>query len=191
MPTRSRLALLLPSLALILCLLAPAAQAWKHLGPAANPTAAAAKATPHQLLRRTERAFTKGGDLSPLLRRLALSLPQLSGAERKRAQSLLARPTDGASDPQQNGWSAPEADESPICTAHFCVHWVESGSDAPPLADSNHNGVPDWVETVSATAEHVYSVENSDLGWQAPRSDGTEGGGGAGHTDIYLADVGG
>jgi hypothetical protein len=191
MPTRPRLALLLASFALLLCLFAPGAQAWKHLGPAATPAVTAAKATPHQLLRRTERAFTKGGDLSPLLRRLALSLPQLSGAERKRAQSLLARPTEGNSDPQQNGWSVPEADQSPICTAHFCVHWVDSGSDAPPLADSNHNHVPDWVETVSATTEHVYDVENGDLGWRPPRSDGTEGGGPAGHTDIYLADIGG
>src|SRR4051794_32973668 len=191
MPTRFRLSLLLPSLAILLCVLAPDAQAWKHLGPAVSPAATTAEATPHQLLRRTERAFAKGGDLSPLLRRLALALPQLSGAERKRAQSLLARPTDGSADPQQNGWSAPEADRSPICTTHFCVHWVESGVDAPPLADSNHNKVPDWVELTAATAEHVFDVENSNLGWRAPRSDGTEGGGGAGHTDIYLEDIGG
>src|SRR3954468_12252583 len=186
----NRLRLLLPTLALLLCVTAPDAHAFKHLdSPAA--TSAAERATPHQVLKRTERAFAHGGDLSPLLRRLAIALPQLRGAEKERAQSLLARPTEGSADPQQNGWSAPEADASPICTAHFCVHWVESGADAPPLADSNHNGVPDWVELTAATAEHVFDVENSNLGWRAPRSDGSEGGGGAGRTDIYLEDVGG
>jgi hypothetical protein len=186
----NRLRLLLPALAVLLCVTAPDAHAWKQLdSPAA--TSSPARATPHQVLKRAERAFANGGDLSPLLRRLALALPQLSGAEKQRAQSLLARPTDGDADPQQNGWSAPEADGSPICSAHFCVHWVETGADAPPLSDSNHNGVPDWVELTAGTAEHVFDVENSDLGWRAPRSDGTEGGGGAGHTDIYLEDVGG
>jgi hypothetical protein len=191
MPTRLRLPLAF--IAVALCVLAPDAHAFKQLhspvGPAAG--AAAGKASPHTVLRRTEQAFAKGGDLSPLLRRLALALPQLSGAEKKRAQSLLARPTDGSADPQQNGWSAPEADRSPICTTHFCVHWVDSGADAPPPGDSNHNGVPDWVELTASTAEHVFSAENSSLGWRVPRSDGTEGGGGAGHTDIYLEDIGG
>jgi hypothetical protein len=192
MPTRLRAAALAP-LAVALCVLAPDAHAFKQLDTPVGPAigASAAKASPHQVLRRTERAFARGGDLTPLLRRLALALPQLSGAEKKRAQSLLARPTDGDADPQQNGWSAPEADRSPMCTAHFCVHWVESGADAPPLTDSNHNQVPDWVEVTAATAEHVFAVENSNMGWREPRSDSTQGGGGAGHTDIYLEDIGG
>src|SRR4051794_2311287 len=189
------LRILLSSLALALCALVCAAPgagaaAFKPLG-AQTASTPPASGSPHQVLKRAERAFTKGGDLTPLLRRLAIALPQLQGAEKKRAQSLLARPTDGDADPQQNGWSAPEADNSPICSAHFCVHWVEKGADAPPLADSNHNGVPDWVELTAGTAEHVYGVENGDLGWRPPRSDGSEGGGPAGHTDIYLEDVGG
>ncbi|MEA2470942.1 MAG: hypothetical protein QOE38_1941, partial [Thermoleophilaceae bacterium] len=166
---------------------APSAGAWTPFNSQSAPTG---KASPPQVLRRAEQAFTKGGDLSPLLRRLALDLPYLKRAERTRARRLLARPTDGSADPQQNGWSAPEADASPLCSQHFCVHWVETSSDAPPLADGNHNGVPDWVETVSATAEHVFSVENGQLGWRTPRGDGSEGGG-SNLTDIYLEDVGG
>jgi hypothetical protein len=182
--------LLLPPLAAlcVLCALAPAAGAWKQLGPQTASTPVG-KASPHEVLKRTETAFKSGGDLTPLLRRLALDLPLLKGAEKARATSLLARPTDGSADPQQNGWSAPEADKSPLCSQHFCVHWVDSGADAPPLA-GNQDGVPTWVETVSATAEHVYSTENANLGWRAPRSDGTRGGG-SGLTDIYLSDVGG
>jgi hypothetical protein len=185
---------LLPSLGAALCalVLAPTAGAFKHLDghSAAQPTATAAKASPHQVLKRAEQAFRRGGDLTPLLKQLADALPHLSPAEKARATSLLARPTDGDSDPQQNGWSAPEAEKSPVCTANFCVHWVETGPDAPPLA-GNQDGVPDWVETVAGTAEHVYDVENSSLGWRDPRSDGTRGGGGPGLTDIYLEDVGG
>lgn len=40
---------------------------------------------------------------------------------------------------------------------HFRVHYATSGSDAPPLADANQNGIPDWVETVAATFEDVYT----------------------------------
>src|SRR4051794_22983757 len=182
MPTRLRLAALAP-LAVALCVLAPDAHAFQQFDSPVGPSigASATKASPHEVLRRTEQAFAKGGDLSPLLRRLALALPQLSGAEKKRAQSLLARPTDGSADPQQNGWSVPEAKESPICSAHFCVHWVASGADAPPPADSNHDGVPNWVDLTAATAEHVYDVENGAMGWRTPRSDGSEGGAPAGH----------
>src|SRR3954470_3564638 len=176
---------------LAVLVVAPSAGAWKNLGhQAAPPAAPLAKASPQDVLRRTEQAFKTGGDLTPLLRQLALDLPRLSGAEEQRATSLLARPTDGSSDPQQNGWSAPEADASPVCGPNFCVHWVESGNDAPPLADPNHNGIPDWVEITLATAEHVHAAENSNLGWREPRSDGSEGGG-SGLTDIYLEDVGG
>jgi hypothetical protein len=49
---------------------------------------------------------------------------------------------------------------------------------------------PDWVKTVSSVAETTYSVENGQLGWKPPKSDGTLGGGNN-LTDIYLADVGG
>jgi hypothetical protein len=173
-----------------------ASAAWKQL-PSSAAVHAAAAAPPRVVLRRAEQAFEKRPptgvkrDVSPLLRRLAVDLPRLRGAERRRAARLLARPSDELADPQQNGWSAPEAAGSPVCSAHFCVHWVASGPDAPNLTDANGNSVPDWVETVSATAENVYSVENGQLGWRRPKSDGSRGGGGPNLTDVYLADVGG
>ena len=148
------------------------------------------------VIRRVQKAFRTTArpgakrDVSPLMRRLAISFPHLHGAQRRRAASLLARPTAGSSDPDGGGWTAPEATGSPLCSAHFCVHWVSTGSDAPPPGDSNANGVPDWVEAVSATAEHVYDYENGTLGWQAPKGDGSRGGGND-LTDIYLEDVGG
>ena len=121
--------------------------------PAANVVHAAAAAPPRVVLRRVERAFEKPAppgskpDLSPLMRRLALALPRLHGADHSRAERLLARPSQGSADPEGSGWTVPEAANSPLCSAHYCVHWVASGSDAPLLADSNHNDIPDWVET--------------------------------------------
>jgi hypothetical protein len=182
-------------LASALALVPSASAAWKRFS---SPTAvhAAAAAPPPVVLRRAELAFEKRPasgvkpDVSPLLRRLATDLPQLHGAERTRALRLLARPSDGASDPQQSGWSVPEASNSPFCSPHFCVHWVDSSADAPDLTDANGNSIPDWVETVSATAENVYSFENGQLGWRPPKGDGALGGG-SNLTDIYLSDVGG
>jgi hypothetical protein len=104
-----------------------------------------------------------------------------------------ARPTDHP-DPNRHSYSVPEAPKSPSCTAHFCVHWVAEGVDAPNLVDDNGirdgDGVPDFVEHVQEVAEYVYSVENVRLGWRRPKSDGRKGGG-HGKTDVYLAEVGG
>ncbi|HEY2052711.1 MAG TPA: MXAN_6640 family putative metalloprotease [Solirubrobacterales bacterium] len=91
--------------------------------------------------------------------------------------------------PSRNSYTVPEAPESPDCGAHFCVHWVDQGLDAPRLKDTNGDGIPDYVERVLALAEHVHEIENEKLGWREPLSDGTLGGG-EGETDIYLAEIG-
>jgi hypothetical protein len=160
----------------------------------ASPAGAKA-ASARVLLKRAQRAWIPGqrlrrGELTPLLRQLALQLPKLRGSERRQAEALLARPTDGDADPQQDGYSVQEA--TPACSAHYCVHWVESGADSPNLTDGNSNGIPDYVDSVLATAENVHSVENDQLGWRLPKGDGTVGGGtGADKTDIYLKQLGG
>jgi Family of unknown function (DUF6055) len=104
-----------------------------------------------------------------------------------------ARPTDKP-DPNRHSYTVPQAPASPACTAHFCIHWVAEGIDAPKLTDANGvadgDGIPDYVERVEAVAEHVYSVENGKLGWRKPKSDGRMGGG-RGKVDVYLAEVGG
>lgn len=121
---------------------------------------------------------------------VVLALPAGAGA---RGQWFFhppaARPTDHP-DPNRNAYTVPEAPRSPACTTHFCVHWVAEGLDAPSLADSNGDGIPDYVTRVQAVAEHVHSVENGKLGWREPKSDGGKGGG-RGKTDIYLDQIGG
>jgi hypothetical protein len=103
---------------------------------------------------------------------------------------VSARPGEAIVHPSRHPYSRPEAPASPACDAHFCVHWVDRGIDAPPLQDSNGDGVPDYVERVLAVADHVHHVENEKLGWREPLSDGTLGGG-HGKTDIYLTELAG
>jgi hypothetical protein len=110
-------------------------------------------------------------------------LPQSRPTERR------PRPTD-SKDPNRNAYSVPEAPNSPACSQHFCVHWVDQGLDAPNLSDRDGNGVPDFVERVLQVAEHVHAIENGRLGWREPKSDGRQGGG-KGKTDVYLAQIGG
>jgi len=99
------------------------------------------------------------------------------------------RPTDDP-DPNRNAYSVPEAKKSPVCSRHFCVHWVEVGLDAPSPSDRDRDGVPDFVERVLRVAEHVHAIENDELGWREPRSDGRKGGR-KGKTDVYLSQIGG
>lgn len=106
-----------------------------------------------------------------------------------RPTEARGRPTDNP-DPNRNAYSVPEAPRSPACDAHFCVHWVAIGLDAPNLTDSNGNGIPDYVERVLHVAEHVHEIENGKLGWREPKCDGTKGGGMC-KTDIYLSQIGG
>jgi Family of unknown function (DUF6055) len=110
-------------------------------------------------------------------------------APRPRPTEGRGRPTDDP-DPNRNAYSVPQAPASPACDANFCVHWVAEGLDAPDLADSNGDGVPDYVERVLRVAEHVHAIENGKLGWREPKSDGRLGGG-VGKTDVYLSQIGG
>ena len=109
-------------------------------------------------------------------------------APRPRPTETRWRPTDKP-DAGHSEYTVPEAPRSPACGAHFCVHWVNRTLDKPSLKDSNGDGIPDYVEKVLAVAEHVHTVENEELGWREPVSDGGLGGG-RGLTDIYLTEIG-
>jgi hypothetical protein len=161
----------------------------------ATALAPAAEAAPtKQLLRQAKLALHNSPgaptDLTPILKQLSVRLPGLRGSERREAHSLLARPTDGSADPQGNGYTVPEAPGSPSCSAHYCVHWVDSTEDAPPLTDSDSDGIPDYVKTAEEAAEQSHLVENGQLGWPEPKGDGALGGD-FDKTDIYLEQLGG
>jgi hypothetical protein len=67
--------------------------------------------------------------------------------------------------------------------SHFKIHYASSGTDAPPAADLNSNGIPDWVETVASVFETVYSSEVTTLGYTAPPTNGGL------PYDVYLQDL--
>jgi Family of unknown function (DUF6055) len=171
------------------------------LGGAANASASphGVQLSPHQASKALKRATrllapvrhrrarpSTPKELTTTLLALSRSLSSLGPSQRQRAESLLARPTDNP-DPDGSAYTVPE--QPPVCSAHFCIHYVASTPDAPSLVDANGNGVPDYVGLVDSVAEQVYSVENVAMGWQLPKSDGTRGG--DSRTDIYLVQLGG
>ena len=133
-------------------------------------------------------------DATTALHDLAVAYPELDRAERKRADGLLARPTDGNQDVFGDGYPA----AAPIASAespHFCVFWVNAPgfADAPSLTDADVNGVPDYVESVLEIAEYSHSVEVAPgaMGWRAPKPDRTGcGSDPSARSDIYLKQLG-
>jgi hypothetical protein len=132
-------------------------------------------------------------DATLILRDLALRLRELSGADRRQAERLLARPTDGddpdTGDPQGYGYAVAEA--TPLCGTDMCFHWVESTPDGPPDADGNPATVPAQVLTTKMIFEEVWAAEIG-LGYREPLSDIDEPNHGPDEKlDIYLVDIGG
>ncbi|MBI5192642.1 MAG: hypothetical protein HZA08_04260 [Nitrospirae bacterium] len=80
---------------------------------------------------------------------------------------------------------------------HFRIHYTTdntncdpntSGScDAVPSADNNNNNIPDYVDNFAIILDNVWKKEIEELGYDAPPSDGTEGGDCL--LDVYLADL--
>lgn len=116
------------------------------------------------------------------LRDLAVALPALDGSAERRAERILARPSDKKDDE----YFGREADGSPICNDRFCVHF-SSDPKAAPSSD-------EFLLEIIAALNTTYEVENVELGWRAPKGDGTRGArngvGGEGQTDVYINDLG-
>src|SRR5262245_8364166 len=65
------------------------------------------------------------------------------------AAGKLLRPTQGGP------FKYSRAEERPLRGKRVAVHWVGSGRDAPPLADRDHNQIPDYVQTVRDVADRA------------------------------------
>lgn len=134
------------------------------------------------------------GDATMVLRDLRLRYRDLSSRERKTADSLFARPTEGAADRFGHGYPA-AAPLKHDCSSQVCIHWVNDAQyeDAPDLADGpDSNTRPDWIDTNVATFDKVWKHIVDDLGYRAPLSDATSADSGpTEQLDIYLAELGG
>jgi hypothetical protein len=128
-------------------------------------------------------------DATLILRDLAARAPDLDGAEQVAAERILARPDDGDV-PVGDGWTEPEADESPVCAENVCVHWVDGSSDAPPAVDADASGIPDWVELTLATWREIWFQQIDAIGYRAPLSDESSPNGGTRKLDVYLDNLG-
>ena len=150
----------------------------------ALPEAAAVAPAPRVSLTTARRVLAGGPldrdpDASLALRDLWMARTALSGAERREADAILARPTDGASDPQGFGYTAPS---TASCNARLCIHSVQTPGN-PDYAD------PAWVARNLEVMDAVWTSEVDDLGYRPPLSDGARGG--SPLFDIYLKDIGG
>jgi hypothetical protein len=126
-------------------------------------------------------AGTARGDATQALLDLRKALPALAGDDAAAAREVLARP------------SQPEV----LCGPHTCVHWKEGGllggGDAPPDADDDLDGRPDWVETTLEVMETSWQREVNALGYRAPLADASPLGLPADDIpklDVYLQNVG-
>ncbi|NYE37659.1 hypothetical protein F4692_002792 [Nocardioides cavernae] len=142
-----------------------------------EPSASETLATARRVLAGNSRPSDPSATI--VLRDLFMQKSQLRGADRRLADRLLARPTDGFSDPQGFGYTVAEA--PPLCNTRLCIHYVPTGTDAPPT--------PDWPATNLAVMDSVWTTIVDQMGYRKPVSDGTKGGNPL--FDVYLKDLGG
>lgn len=118
-------------------------------------------------------------DATLALTDLRLALPRLTGLEKERAASLLARPTDGAADRFGDGYTTKKKTKK--CSKYLCLHWVtKAGNDDKPPAG--------WADTTLQQLNKVWKKEIGGMGYKKPLGDGSKGGNSK--LDVYLKDVG-
>ncbi|HYH35341.1 MAG TPA: MXAN_6640 family putative metalloprotease [Nocardioides sp.] len=125
----------------------------------------------------TRRPSAGAVDATLAMRDLFAALPRLTGSDRGRAESLLARPTDRGSDPYGDGYTTRSRR---TCATRICVHWVPTTRDAPPSRR--------WVATTMRVLRGVWATEVGTLGYRAPVRDGSRGG--DDRFDVYLKELG-
>jgi len=138
-----------------------------------------------------------GGDATMALVALRASYPHLSAEDKRQADRIFARPTDGVDDPQGDGYDyegahgEPAVDATPLCGDHVCIHYVTGSDDAPDPTDTTPaDGVPDWAQLTLDQLEAVWTYEIGTRGYRAPASDeAADNNGGDARLDVYLANV--
>ena len=184
----SRSARLCILLALLLGVLAPAAASARasitHAGAREALQAARVALNPADTLAARVGGSLGTPDATAALRDLAVAVPALNRTERRRANEILARPTDKS----DRGYFGKESPASPVCSDHFCIHFTDGKRNAP-ASDA-------FLQEVIDSTELTYAIENGDdaLNWKDAKSDGKigsrKGAGGEGQVDVYITDLG-
>lgn len=81
----------------------------------------------------------------------------------------------------------------PSKDGHFRIHFDTSGFNAPNGTDANHNGVPDYIDSVDYYMEYAWHKEIEECGYLAPPPDNPRAGVGGidGRIDVYITNLGG
>ena len=161
-------------------------------GPLAGPVPAPPDAV--EILDEAEAAVSGepgAPDPSVALNQLGQIMPALGGEKRERGETLMARPTDGAADPEGDGYTRPVF---AIVSQNFCVFYTVAGPDAVPSADTDADGFPDYAEAALSFMEFSFRREHGTLGWRRPPKDGARGcttipNDGRSRIDAYLVDL--
>lgn len=127
-------------------------------------------------------ASKHGHDLTLALRDLVLQKHDLSAADQKVAERYLMRPGSG-SDPYID--VALPFDK---CSSDICVHWRETGVEAPPGSDGDGDTTPAYINNVLNTVQQL-DTDYVAAGYRTPVRDGSLGGG-TNKVDIYIGDIG-
>lgn len=159
-------------------LAAPHAAAADDLADAPSLTASQSLVTARRVL--DGEARTADPSATVALRDLWMSRQDLDAEDRRVAEAILARPSDGSQDPFGFGYPDPSIAEK-TCNDHLCVHYVPSGDDAPRSAA--------WVGRTLEVLDDTWTHHVDRLGFRPPLPDGTRGG--SRHFDVYLKDLGG
>ena len=136
----------------------------------------------------------RGRDASVVLRDLAVGQSALGAADRRTAARILARPTnasgDGYLDYASDARVTNDCVVSPVAGSRFCVWWARRTKDAPPLADSDGDRVPDTVEATRKVLNHTWRRLVTRGGYTPPPPDGRGPSGYQDRFDVYLGDLG-
>ena len=152
------------------------------LGPAQADLYRATRAlAPASLPVKLRSADAASDHLSLSLRGAVLGRQQLSIDEQKLLSQLLLRPTTPGN---KYAFKVPEA--KPHCSTNFCVHYVTTTIDAPPLTDNDKSGVPDVVEEIAIQLEKARVILlNAGYTYHGITDEGL---GGDSRLDVYIRD---
>jgi hypothetical protein len=125
-----------------------------------------------------------------VLRDLAVRFRDLTGEDRARALSLMARPDDDEPNAFQDG--DPEYGNRTVeteCDPDICVHYVDDAA----YPNFDHAADELYAQQVLATLQNVWATEVAGYGYREPKPDtnvlnGTSDGGDA-RFDVYLANL--
>ncbi|MDP2984600.1 MAG: T9SS type A sorting domain-containing protein [Candidatus Latescibacter sp.] len=71
---------------------------------------------------------------------------------------------------------------------HFLVHFDSTGYNAPDMADLDHNGLPDYIDSTLVFLEYAWDLQVNTLGYKPPLPDNGVGGGN--EVDVYVSNIG-